>query len=262
MRRRDEWPVLDSIGQRLCSALGEYDGDPTEMGRRGAVVIHSHPADGTELHRAECLRTHIRLPSECPFDDGLEMAQASTIRKVSEEPIYPTRGVISYDPKWSEMYRQLATGLSAALGGWRTQHIGSTSVPGLAAKPVIDIAARVPTGFSARDRTASLLARGWTAPDTIGSHDCSFRLDGKVRTAIVHFFAEAAWPTAHQRLFAAWLREHPEDRDAYGALKQQLSSGGVWGAEYTRAKTNLIQQIVDRACAAEGLPSISIWDRD
>ena len=92
--------------------------------------------------------------------------------------------------------------------------VSVTSVPSLAAKPVIDIAARVPAGSHAADRQRSLSASGWTVPAIIGSHDCSFRLEGNARTAIVRFFPEAMWPTAHQRLFAAWLRAHPADREA------------------------------------------------
>lgn len=83
-----------------------------------------------------------------------------------------------------------------------------------------------------------------------------------MRTAIVHFFPETTWPTAHQRLFAAWLREHTEDRDAYGALKLQLCDDGVWGEEYTRAKTAFIQKVVDRARAARALPPVPVWDSD
>jgi GrpB-like predicted nucleotidyltransferase (UPF0157 family) len=183
---------------------------------------------------------------------------APTLRDVREDSTYPTRGVVPYDSGWPDRYREVSTGLSAALGGWVTEHIGSTSVPGLVAKPVIDIAVRVPAGSRAVDRERRLSASGWTVPESIGSHDCSFQLEGNVRTAIVHFFPETLWPTAHQRLFASWLREHPEDRDAYGALKQQLCEDGVWGRAYTRAKTGFIQRVVDEARAARGLQPILI----
>lgn len=185
-----------------------------------------------------------------------------------KDSTYPPSGVVPYDSGWPDKYREMSTGLSAALGGWVTEHIGSTSVPGLAAKPVIDIAARVPAGSHAVDRKRSLSASGWTVPESIGSHNCSFWLEGNMRTAIVHFFPEATWPTAHQRLFAAWLRAHPEDREAYGALKQQLYDGGVWGRAYTLAKTGFVQCVVDQARAAMGLQtgsvsvSVSVWDKD
>ena len=82
-----------------------------------------------------------------------------------------------------------------------------------------------------------------------------------MRTAIVHFFPETR-PTAHQRLFASWLRERPTVVDAYGALKQQLRDDGVWGRAYTRTKTGFIQRVVDEARAARGLQAISVWDKD
>jgi GrpB-like predicted nucleotidyltransferase (UPF0157 family) len=43
-------------------------------------------------------------------------------------------------------------------------------------------------------------------------------------------FTPRQWPIAHQRLFAAWLRRHSDDRDAYAQLKQGLYDRGVWGA--------------------------------
>lgn len=71
---------------------------------------------------------------------------------MSTESVYPKDGVRPYDPHWPAMYRATSADLDAALGGWVTEHIGSTSVAGLVAKPVIDIAARVPTGAQALDR--------------------------------------------------------------------------------------------------------------
>ncbi len=184
------------------------------------------------------------------------------IRDVSAESVYPRVGITPYDSHWPEMYRVMSTELGLALGGWVTEHIGSTSVPGLAAKPVIDIVVMVPEGCRAIDRGDRLTASGWTVPGTIGSHDCSFRLRGNVRTAIAHFFAHSSWPTAHQRLFASWLREHPQDRDGYSELKQRLVDDGVWGAEYTRAKTSFVQRVVDQARAARGLQPGPVWDAD
>ena len=177
--------------------------------------------------------------------------------------MYPSVGVVPYDPSWPGRYLRLSTDLRAALGDdWKVEHIGSTSVPGLAAKPVIDIAVQIPTGFDLGAKADDLVAAGWTMPESLGAHDCSFVLDVNVRTAIAHFFATDQWPTAHQRLFAAWLRAHPEDRDAYAALKQQLQRDGVWGPAYTRAKTDLVQSIVDQARLARGLSPVPVWDRD
>lgn len=172
-------------------------------------------------------------------------------------------GVVAYDPSWPARYLQLSRNLQTALGSsWLVEHIGSTSVPGLPAKPVIDLAVRVPPGLDLHAQTEDLAAAGWTAPASIGAHHCSFVLDGNVRTAIAHFFTAHQWSTAHQRLFVAWLRTHPEDRDSYAELKQQLCRDGVRGRAYTLAKTDFVQAIVDRARRARGLPSIPVWDKD
>lgn len=159
---------------------------------------------------------------------------------------YPAVGVVAYDRSWPARYLQLSEDLQTVLGGdWVIEHIGSTSVPGLVAKPVIDLALRVPPGLDLHDKTIQLVAAGWTTPASIGTHECSFVLDGTVRSAIAHFFSAAQWPTAHQRLFADWLRTHPDDRDAYACLKQQLQQDNIWGTDYTRAKTDFVQTIVD-----------------
>ncbi|WP_158607461.1 GrpB family protein [Flexivirga caeni] len=181
---------------------------------------------------------------------------------MEDRSTYPAAGIIAYDPAWTTRYDEVAAQLAEATGGWHAEHIGSTSVPGLAAKPVIDIAVCVPQGRHAHDRTAELLAAGWTKPASIGSHDCCFLLVDDVRTAIAHFFPEAHWDTAHQRLFAQWLREHPSDRDVYAALKIRLHQDRTWGRAYTRGKTAFIQRIVDKARAQHDLPPIPIWDKD
>lgn len=176
---------------------------------------------------------------------------------------YPPEGVVPYDVDWPDRYAELSDAIRAHLGSaWEVEHIGSTSVPGLPAKPVIDIAVRLPgETFLERDR-AAFQGLGWTDPVDLGTHNALFRLDGSVRRAIAHLFTPAEWPLAHQRLFAAWLRANPGDRDAYARLKRSLRDGGVWGHDYTAAKTAFIQDVIDRARAARGLVSVSVWDTE
>ena len=173
---------------------------------------------------------------------------------------YPVEGLVPSDPTWPEFYARLAAVLEAELGpAWRIEHIGSTSVSGLLAKPVIDLAVRLPDGERLGDHTDAFRAAGWTEPIDLGSHNCMFLLDGTVRRAIAHVFTPGQWPVAHQRLFAAWLRRHSDDRDAYAQLKQSLYDRDVFGADYTESKTAFVQDIVDRARAEEGLAPISVW---
>jgi GrpB-like predicted nucleotidyltransferase (UPF0157 family) len=175
---------------------------------------------------------------------------------------YPVEGLVPSDPAWPELYAGLAAALQAELGpAWRIEHIGSTSVSGLLAKPVIDMAVRLPDEERLGDHTHAFRRAGWSEPIDLGSHHVMFLLDGTVRRAIAHVFTTRQWPVAHQRLFAAWLRRHSNDRDAYAHLKQGLHDRGVWGADYTESKTAFVQDIVDRARAEEGLAPISVWNK-
>lgn len=170
---------------------------------------------------------------------------------------YPVERLVSPDPAWQCRYEETSAGLRQALGpGWVTEHVGSTSVPGLVAKPVIDIALRLPEGGRVADATAPLVRAGWTAPVVTGDHWATFLLVEDVRSAIGHIFTSEQWPAAHVRLFAHWLRTHPADRDRYAELKTALVARGVWGSDYTTGKAAFVLDVVNRARRERGLPPL------
>jgi GrpB-like predicted nucleotidyltransferase (UPF0157 family) len=179
---------------------------------------------------------------------------------VSEVPSYPSEKVVAYDATWPDTFATFAEPLRAGLGAtWEVEHVGSTSVPGLLAKPVIDLAVRIPRCEHVEDHLATLQELGWTEFTDLGTHHVLFRIDASgVRRAIAHFFDEQQWPYAHQRLFPMWLRAHSHDRDEYADLKRELVNAGVWGHEYTAAKRPFIQDIVNRARAELGLAPVSV----
>lgn len=158
-----------------------------------------------------------------------------------------------YDPIWPTRYAVLANQLHRTLGShWQIEHIGSTSVPGLLAKPVIDLAVRIPNPGELDDRLTSLEAIGWNDLTALPTHQALYRLDNDgVRRAIAHLLSAEQWETAPQRLFPAWLRTHPTDRDAYASLKQSLRESGTWGHDYTAAKAAFVDQISAQAAAAQ-----------
>lgn len=172
---------------------------------------------------------------------------------------YPATKLVVYDVEWPRRFRDLAAHLVEALGeGWVFEHVGSTSVPGLAAKPVIDVAMRCPVGRSIEATGDLLSSAGWTRPIPVGDHMAMFLLDDQgVRTGIGHLFTADQWPTAHVRLFADWLRRHPDDRHRYQDLKNGLVGQGHWGEEYTQAKAVFVHEIVNRARAEKGLGPIT-----
>lgn len=153
-----------------------------------------------------------------------------------------------WDNRWLLDYRALADRLIRGLGdGWLVEHVGSTSVPLLPAKPVIDVALRMPAGVELHEVAGIFNPLGWDGPAVVGDHAALFLLDRGIRVAIGHLYTPEQWPTAHIRLFARWLREHPRDREAYAALKTGLVSTGVWGPDYTAAKTEFVLGVVNRA---------------
>jgi GrpB-like predicted nucleotidyltransferase (UPF0157 family) len=166
--------------------------------------------------------------------------------------------LVPYDVTWVHRYTEIAAALDDVLGSeWVTEHVGSTSVPGLLAKPVVDLAIRLPEATRLTDATGAFLRAGWTEPVELGDHWATFLLARQVRTAIGHIFAPDQWPAAHLRLFADWLRNHEADRDRYADLKAGLVAGGTWGSEYTHAKGAFVLEIVNRAREHRGLRPVS-----
>ena len=70
------------------------------------------------------------------------------------------------------------------------------------------------------------------------------------------------WDAVHQRILRDWLRSHPDDADLYVHAKCDAVAAAARGtSEYNAAKTPVIQEIVDRAPAAQGLPSVPVSDK-
>jgi GrpB-like predicted nucleotidyltransferase (UPF0157 family) len=155
--------------------------------------------------------------------------------------------VVGYDPSWPGRFAAERQRILDALGptARRVEHVGSTSVPGLAAKPIIDVDLSVP---DPDDEPAYL-----PALERVGYH-LRVRQPGHrmVRTANldvhVHICGEGSeWERRHL-LFRDWLRSDGADRDAYAALKRELARR-AWSDmnAYADAKGVLIGEITARA---------------
>ncbi len=170
---------------------------------------------------------------------------------------YPEERLVPHDPSWAAKFLEVARSLRKVLGPeWVIEHAGSTSVPGLSAKPVIDLVLRLPEGRSVSDAMQPLLPMDWTAAVEVGDHWAIFHPAVGRRDAIGHLFTAAQWPEAHMRLFASWLRSHPVDVQRYEDLKRDLVAAGVWGPDYTRRKADFVREIVNSARQEMGLPPI------
>jgi len=115
--------------------------------------------------------------------------------------------IVDYDAPWPAVFAEAAEQLrKGGAGCWQVEHIGSTSLLGLPAKPIIDLAVRVESFEDLEDRRQDLAERGWLAIRLQPrSHMVRVREDQGRRTHIAHFFTAEQWATRHQRLFRDWL---------------------------------------------------------
>jgi GrpB-like predicted nucleotidyltransferase (UPF0157 family) len=170
---------------------------------------------------------------------------------------------VDYDPAWAELAVRARTELQAAVPGLFAdiEHIGSTSVPGLAAKPIIDVMATADSLEAVIAHDEQLLGLGYQRHDTgmPGRLFYSRDTDGR-RTHHLHVVPAATFPQRNEVLLRDYLRRHPDEAARYADLKRGLAVSGAEGEDYTRAKTELIQQLTDRARAEVGLPSVPVWE--
>ncbi|KRD53756.1 GrpB family protein [Microbacterium sp. Root280D1] len=171
--------------------------------------------------------------------------------------------LVSYDPEWPNQFEAFAAEIHAvADADWLIEHIGSTAIPGMRAKPIIDLAVRIVDRSDFDARRAALEAAGWRPGSAVRTHPVMIRESDGVRIAIAHFFVEEEWDAVHQRILRDWLLEHPEDADRYSHAKCDAVAAQARGrTTYNAAKSPIIQELVDRARASRGLPPVRISDK-
>jgi len=168
-----------------------------------------------------------------------------------------------YDPDWRPAASQAIAELTAALPGLFSaiEHVGSTAVPGLAAKPIIDLMAASDDLDRVVTRDGDLLELGYKFHD-VGMPGRLFYRRGSedAWTHHLHVVEASTFATRNQRLLRDYLRGHADDVARYAALKRRLAALHDDGADYTRAKTELIQELTDKARAERGLPPVPAWE--
>jgi GrpB-like predicted nucleotidyltransferase (UPF0157 family) len=178
------------------------------------------------------------------------------LRQVTIGEVVPHDATIflaPYDPAWPASYRRLAQRIRAALGerALVLEHVGSTSVPGLAAKPVIDVVLAV---ADTRDEAAyvpALVAEGfelhirepdWFQHRLLRSRDVASN---------VHVFSRGCEEVDRMLAFRDWLRTNDDARADYESTKRELAAR-TWRhvQDYADAKTEKVRAILERALAA------------
>jgi len=157
------------------------------------------------------------------------------------------------DQRWAGLGRQACVALAPLF--LAIEHVGSTAVPGLPAEPVIDLIASIDGLDEVNDGTLETF--GYRKVPTELPERLSYRREDYDSTAYhLHVVTAASWPTRNERLLRDYLLTHPADRDRYATLKRELMDEFGPGPEYTRGKTELIQELTDAARAERGLPAV------
>ncbi|WP_283194333.1 GrpB family protein [Rhizobium sp. AN80A] len=159
--------------------------------------------------------------------------------------------IVPYDAEWPTHFREIAASLKTLLGDrvLDIHHIGSTSIPGVAAKPLIDIDVILPTAADVIDACPLM--------ETTGYEPRGNRYDADIFAFMKHTAAPRQriylcpeGHDTHQRriLFRDYLRTHPQAAADYQALKLELVEAFEYdGDGYTAAKAAFVNDIVARA---------------
>jgi GrpB-like predicted nucleotidyltransferase (UPF0157 family) len=161
--------------------------------------------------------------------------------------------VVPYDLIWPQQYEQAAEELAADLGSnlVAIHHIGSTAIPGIHAKPIIDLMPVVRDLTAVDDCAAALQQLGYEALGELGiAGRRYFRRFGATgeRTHHVHVFQEGSPHVERHLAFRDFLRAHPQVAEQYSELKQRLATEHPenWDA-YCDGKDVLVQELEAQA---------------
>lgn len=157
-----------------------------------------------------------------------------------------------YDPSWVEQFAREEIRIRTALGSRAVgvHHVGSTSVPGLAAKPVVDIVLLVGDSADESAYVPQLEAAGyvlhlrepdWWEHRLLKDHNPDVQ---------IHVFTVGSSEVERMLLFRDRLRSHIEERDLYERTKRELAARQwVYIQDYADAKSSVVEGIIARANA-------------
>jgi GrpB-like predicted nucleotidyltransferase (UPF0157 family) len=175
------------------------------------------------------------------------------LREVTIGELRPLDGrvtLVAYDPAWPALFAREAARIVAALGddALLVEHAGSTSVPGLVAKPIIDIVLAVADAADEPAWLPRLQAAGYVLRIREPAWFEHRMLKGPDIDVNLHVFGAGCPEIDRMLRFRDRLRAEPAERERYAAAKRELAAQR-WRhvQEYADAKTAVVAEIVDRA---------------
>lgn len=157
--------------------------------------------------------------------------------------------VVEYNPHWPALFAEIAERVQAAFAQGplvHVEHVGSTSVPGLPAKPVIDIDVVIPSRADLLEATARLATLGYEHQGDLGiTSRESFKRPPGAPPQNLYVCAEGSPELRRHLAFRDYLRAHPDAARQYGQLKRELAARHVTDIDtYVDGKTEFIQKVL------------------
>lgn len=174
------------------------------------------------------------------------------------QPLVKPIEIRDYDSIWPRWYEREEARIRSILGDRvvRIEHVGSTSVPDLPAKPIIDIALEVPDSSAEPAYVPVLEAAGYVLRIREPEWFEHRLIRGPDREINLHVFTASSPEVDRMLLFRDWLRADAADREHYAAAKRELAARQwKYMQQYADAKTAVVGEIMARASAAPDSPA-------
>lgn len=180
--------------------------------------------------------------------DKDEYLRAVTIGEI--KPLASRITLADYDPDWPRQFEREEACVRAVLGErvLQLEHAGSTSVPGLLAKPVIDMLLTVADSSDESAYVPDMERAGYVLRTREPDWYQHRVLKGPATNINLHVFTAGCPEIERMLRFRNWLRAHPNDRDVYAGAKRELAvREWKYVQNYADAKTAVIEEILARA---------------
>lgn len=232
----DEWTIFDDKNAVICQeSLNWKWSENSEIGRTtGEFDANCCPAWS---NRCDSMQLSFRMTSNAYFSPQKELDDDVCL--------------VDYDFSWPEQFNEVSKWIKTELGdlSTRIEHYGSTAIPDMPAKPVIDVLVEVPSFEAARKRLIPLFNQPEWEYWWYSGHMVFIKrqeLMGK-RTHHIHV-APAGHEIWNGLAFRDYLISHPEDAKRYAELKRELAECHKTDRErYTVAKGDFVREITAKA---------------
>src|SRR5580704_16272685 len=180
--------------------------------------------------------------------DNITRRTEEEIRAYTIGELKPLSGgilIVDYNPQWPQLFAREAERIRAVLGSLalRIEHAGSTSVPGLAAKPIIDLLLVVADSAQEDTYAPAMEAAGYVLRIREPNWYEHRMFKGPDTDINLHVFSSGCPETERTLMFRDWLRGNAADRDLYARTKVALSQKKwTYVQNYADAKTAVIEE--------------------